>query len=82
MKKRKRINQILVPNPSIPKIILEGDEEEEEIESEEEEEEVPLQGRTQLARSIELQRRKSATGTSPSTQVEPLELPSLEDELK
>ena len=51
-------------------------------ELEEEEKQVPLQGKTWLARAIGLQRRKSATGTSLSTQVEPLELSSSEDEVK
>ena len=46
MKKRQRINVILVPSPSIPKTIIVEDEEEEEEEDEEEEEKVPLQGRT------------------------------------
>ena len=41
MKKRQRINRRLVPCPSIPKTILEGDEEEEEEELEEEEEQFP-----------------------------------------
>ena len=46
MKKRQRINRRLVPSPSIPKTIPEGNEEkEEEEELEEEEEQVPLQGR-------------------------------------
>ena len=67
MKKRQRINRILVPSPSIPKTIPEGDEEEEEEESEEEIEQVPLQGRTQLAKATEPQRRKSSIGTLPST---------------
>ena len=82
MKKRKRISRRLVPNPSIPKTITEEEEDEEEIKSEEEEEHVPLQGRTQLENFEELERRKSATGTPLSTQVEPLELSSLEDEVQ
>ena len=81
MKKRKRINRRLVPNPSIPETISEIDEQEEETKSKEEEEQVPLQGRTQLARAIELQRRKITMGTLPSTQEEPLELSSSEDEV-
>ena len=71
MKKRKRISRRLVPNPSIPKTILE-----------EEEEQMTLQGRTQLEKAIELKRRKSAMGTLPSTQVEPLELSSSKDEVQ
>ena len=81
MKKRQRISRRLVPNPYILETIPKGDEEEEEIESEEEEEKVPLQGRTQLAKATELERRKSATGTFPFTQEEPLELSSSEDEV-
>ena len=81
MKKRKRISRRLVPNPSIPKTILEENEEGEQTTSKEEEEQVPLQGRIRLGRATKLQRRKSATGTSPSTQAEPLELSSLEDEI-
>ena len=71
----------MVPFPSIPEIIPEGDEEEEE-EEEEEKEQVPLQRRTRLARAIEQERRKSATGTSPSTQGEPLEVSSSKDEVQ
>ena len=82
MKKRQRINKRLVPSPFVLKTIIEGDEEEEEEELEEEEEQLPLQGRTQLARSTELQRRKSAMGTSPSAQAKPLELSSSEDEVQ
>ena len=43
---------------------------------------MPLQGRTRLAKDGELERRKSAMVTLPSTQVEPLELSSLEDEVQ
>lgn len=71
-----------MPNPSISEIFLEEEEDEEEIEEEEEEEQVPLQERTWLVKVIELERRKSVMGTSPSTQVEPLELSSLEDEMQ
>ena len=68
MKKKQRIKRRLVPSPSIPKTIPKRDEEEkEEEELEEEEEQVPLQGRTQLERAIELETRKSATGIGPST---------------
>ena len=81
MKKRKRISRRLVPNPSIPKTIAKEEEHKEETKLEEEEEQVPLQRRTWLAKSTELERRKSTSSTPPSTQVEPLELYSLEDEV-
>ena len=81
MKKRQRINRRLVPNPSIPKTISKEEEDEEEIELEKEEEQVPLQGRTQWEKDIELEKRKSVMDTPPSNQVEPLEPSSLEDEV-
>ena len=80
MNKRQRVSNRLVPNPSIPKAIPK-EEDEEETESEEEEE-VPLQRRTRLAKVVELERIKSAMSTPRPTQVEPLELSSLEDEVK
>ena len=82
MKKRKRISRRLVPNSSIPETIPKEEEYEEEIESEEEEEEqVPLYGRTQLSKVVDLERRMSVMDTPPSTQAEPLELSSLEYEV-
>ncbi len=42
MKKRQRVSRRLVPNPYIPKSILEGDKREEEEESTDKEEQVPL----------------------------------------
>ena len=70
----------MVPFPSIPKTIPEGDDEEEK--EEEEEEQVPLQRRTWLARAIEKERRRSTMGTSPSTQAEPLEVSSSKDKVQ
>lgn len=84
MKKRQRVTKIMVPFPSIPETILEGEEEEEEETYEEEmneEEEVPLQRRTYIARATEKERRRSAIGTSPSTLVGPLEVSSSKDEV-
>ena len=43
---------------------------------------MPLQRRNQLAKAIELERRKSATSTPPPTRVELVELSSLEDEVQ
>ena len=68
----------MVPFPSIPEPIPEGEEEEEE----DEEEDVPLQRRTQLARATYFERRRSSTVTPPSTIEEPLEITTSEDEVQ
>ena len=51
MNKKQRVRKILVPNPSIPKTILEEELDEGEMESDEEEEQVPLQRRTRQAKA-------------------------------
>ena len=71
-----------MPNPSIPKTIPKEESDEDETESDGEEEQVPLQGRTQLAKATELERKKNVTNTPPPTQVETIEISSLKDEVQ
>ena len=43
---------------------------------------MPLQGRTQLEKVLEMERRKSSTVIPPSTPEEPLEITTLKDEVQ
>ena len=69
-----------MPNPSVPKTIPEEETDEDEHESKEEE--VPLQRRTQKAKTTKMERRKNATSTTPSTWSKPIELSSSKDEVQ
>ena len=80
MNKGKKVRKRLMPNPSIPRTILEEEIDKDETKSEEEEE-VSLQRRTRQAKATEMEIRKNSTSTTPSTQSRPIELSHLKDEV-
>lgn len=79
IKRRQKVNRRVIPSPSVPEVIPEGEEEEDD---EDEDDNLPLNMRNPLARATKLEWKRSSTITLPPIPEHAIQSTTSEDEMQ